>query len=693
MPLSCHAIALTLIAGCLARPALVEATCQPGHEEPARRRDVRPAIQILIAAARTPPCDCCCDMTTTWSAFRPIEATLISPVPPGPTDPPLEVPLGSQVPLIADAVDLDQLQLSCRKTRCGAAPVGDSTGTGGGDSTGTGGGDPVGPGGGEPVGPGGGEPIGPGGGEPIGHGPTETLPRPVAVCCEQCPSTPYDRYYVPIQPETDCKPGDVRRNDLDEQACANPIPPDASDWQVQPTYGPRCPPRTTMPGSGQTPRPQTGTHEPPQPIPTIPVAGPTSSWPSKPPTIPTQGKPQPQGSGQGRPQSSDENDEIPTIPVTGPTWFRPGARGGGLVLQAGGRGGAGGSSEDPCKACGSVQDIALASPVRYRWQIVSGAGSLRSVPGSPHGHSGVVEGAGAIYVAPVERPPGQVVTVRLTVDDSPEHLTDIDDEPVVIDVTFELSAPGRPALFPGGGPGITPSPVALTPPRTCACQPQHEWQAGVSIAPTIDTSSPPSVFACAGGLAVVSEPARDIDTLRAKCQDANCPSPETPMRLADALRYDWRANLGLVLGWSDRAVFFAPNRPGLVSIEPTVRDSGVQAAESKKLPGREVRVVRMELTRKGAPPDPEARQIDVVGVSGRQEVTVRLVRLRNAELVGSRTVQLAPGAAAIYSTNGWVELPPAPPAPAAGAWPAIAIDTVLATLTINGQELCTMKVE
>lgn len=64
---------------------------------------------------------------------------------------------------------------------------------------------------------------------------------PVASCCESCPSNKQERYYVPIAPDTDCQPGDVKRDDLSVEAgtCANPLFESGEDlgpW----TFGPAC---------------------------------------------------------------------------------------------------------------------------------------------------------------------------------------------------------------------------------------------------------------------------------------------------------------------------------------------------------------------------------------------------------------------------------------------------------------------
>ena len=89
--------------------------------------------------------------------------------------------------------------------------------------------------------------------EPDSTGIPPTLPQTgggdqglkVASCCEACPGTAYYRFYVPIEPETDCQPGDVRRDDLsvDAGTCANPLtetPTPEVFANAPATYGPAC---------------------------------------------------------------------------------------------------------------------------------------------------------------------------------------------------------------------------------------------------------------------------------------------------------------------------------------------------------------------------------------------------------------------------------------------------------------------
>ena len=61
----------------------------------------------------------------------------------------------------------------------------------------------------------------------------------VAICCESCPGTNWDRFYFPTPPDTDCRPGDVRRDDLtlgEHGTCANPF----TEEPGSATYGSSC---------------------------------------------------------------------------------------------------------------------------------------------------------------------------------------------------------------------------------------------------------------------------------------------------------------------------------------------------------------------------------------------------------------------------------------------------------------------
>ena len=54
-------------------------------------------------------------------------------------------------------------------------------------------------------------------------------------CCEACPGTDADRFYIPLG-GSECEPGDVKRTDLDRSSCANPIVVNPGPT----TYGARC---------------------------------------------------------------------------------------------------------------------------------------------------------------------------------------------------------------------------------------------------------------------------------------------------------------------------------------------------------------------------------------------------------------------------------------------------------------------
>ncbi len=81
--------------------------------------------------------------------------------------------------------------------------------------------------------------------------PPETPPDSTAspedekfICCEFCPSNQYMRFYIPFV-GNDCEPGDARRDDLNQETCANPLVenmPTPETLENEPkTYGPACP--------------------------------------------------------------------------------------------------------------------------------------------------------------------------------------------------------------------------------------------------------------------------------------------------------------------------------------------------------------------------------------------------------------------------------------------------------------------
>lgn len=59
-------------------------------------------------------------------------------------------------------------------------------------------------------------------------------------CCESCPSTAQERFYVPFAGD-DCQSGDARRDDLNAETCANQLYEHPEELPL--VYGPACPPR------------------------------------------------------------------------------------------------------------------------------------------------------------------------------------------------------------------------------------------------------------------------------------------------------------------------------------------------------------------------------------------------------------------------------------------------------------------
>ena len=60
------------------------------------------------------------------------------------------------------------------------------------------------------------------------------------ICCESCPSTAQDRYYIPFAGD-DCQPGDARRSDLTQTTCANQLYERPEELPM--VYWPACPPQ------------------------------------------------------------------------------------------------------------------------------------------------------------------------------------------------------------------------------------------------------------------------------------------------------------------------------------------------------------------------------------------------------------------------------------------------------------------
>ncbi|PIR49836.1 hypothetical protein COU79_02715 [Candidatus Peregrinibacteria bacterium CG10_big_fil_rev_8_21_14_0_10_54_7] len=75
---------------------------------------------------------------------------------------------------------------------------------------------------------------------PAAERPSDSAPLTPADCCEACPATDADRFYIPFAGNT-CEPGDVRRDDLTGNACGNPLMEETDRLPI--TYGSRCPNR------------------------------------------------------------------------------------------------------------------------------------------------------------------------------------------------------------------------------------------------------------------------------------------------------------------------------------------------------------------------------------------------------------------------------------------------------------------
>ncbi len=75
---------------------------------------------------------------------------------------------------------------------------------------------------------------------PADERPSDSAPLTPADCCEACPATDADRFYIPFAGNT-CEPGDVRRDDLTGNACGNPLMEETDRLPI--TYGSRCPNR------------------------------------------------------------------------------------------------------------------------------------------------------------------------------------------------------------------------------------------------------------------------------------------------------------------------------------------------------------------------------------------------------------------------------------------------------------------
>ncbi len=283
------------------------------------------------------------------------------------------------------------------------------------------------------------------------------------------------------------------------------------------------------------------------------------------------------------------------VPISGGT-----TGGGGSSSSAGGGNSVmiatntGGMCKKPCESCSSLKRLPLAAPLHFKWEILSGPGSLKTNPPYPHGHSAIVEGAAAVYAAPDHLPAGaaRTVTIRVTIDDMP-YLADLDDNPVVETITLNLidrkEQVAVTALSPQLGYGSIPNAES-----ECACQPVTSWSAGSGIAPEEQSTS--SYNVCVGSYSVLSAPAKDSDTISMQCAGKKCSSPPVMFTLHDALKYEWKPSGGNTFGNLENAVFWAPSAPGNVTVQATVTDSTIQYPDSAvTLPAVNIKVGKITL--------------------------------------------------------------------------------------------------
>ncbi|MGH9362375.1 MAG: hypothetical protein ACRD2T_10705, partial [Thermoanaerobaculia bacterium] len=176
-----------------------------------------------------------------------------------------------------------------------------------------------------------------------------------------------------------------------------------------------------------------------------------------------------------------------------------------------------GEEREECPVCESSKFLPLPGTLRYRWEVTSGEGGLRSKPPYPHPHSATAEGPAAVYVAPEVMPQNRTVKIRLTVDDSPEYLADIDDEPEMRNFTIEIVERDQPLVAPTSNRAPTPSHIVEPRPSDCSCQPDPQWAALEAIQP--QDAGPTSFAACAGGSVALAAAGKDVDQLSARCKD------------------------------------------------------------------------------------------------------------------------------------------------------------------------------
>ncbi|MBD3236251.1 MAG: hypothetical protein GF330_06090 [Candidatus Eisenbacteria bacterium] len=275
-----------------------------------------------------------------------------------------------------------------------------------------------------------------------------------------------------------------------------------------------------------------------------------------------------------------------------------------------------------CPECAAQRMVTLPGRVGFAWELVSGAGALRTRPPLGHRHSARERGPAALYEAPTGMPADPTVVIRLTVDDDWEYLAGIDDRPQERTFLLRLVSPspqedrgtsgaGEPSgagIPPGAGArgSLTPASPPAADGGLCDCQPSLDWQPGSPF--FVSPAAPETLVVCAGHHLLLEREAFDRDRLVHRCIAPDCVSPPAPLPLNDRMRYRWRATRGRILGSARRVVYRAPEMAGFVRVETQIDDSGLHPGAADE-PERDAapltveifRIARLELLEPFAP--------------------------------------------------------------------------------------------